>query len=106
MRCISSHPVVIVLCTKLDAECDQQATVVSQLLTTNGDDRHVVTKLFLVQKLGKRKLRLFSEIFEFHICLINILQLQGALSPRPEAFGSDGCTTTNPMHWLKVRHMQ
>ena len=24
------------------------------------------------------------EILEFHFCLINILQLQGALSPRPE----------------------
>jgi len=22
-RCVASHPVVIVLCTKLDAECDQ-----------------------------------------------------------------------------------
>jgi len=27
---------------------------------------------------------LILEIFKFSICLINILQLQGALSPRPE----------------------
>jgi len=32
-----------------------------------------------------RELRLFLEIFEFCICLINILQLQGSFSPKPEA---------------------
>jgi len=53
-RCVT--PVVIVLRTKLDAECNRQATVVGRLLTTLGDDRRAVTavaKLFLVQRLGK-----------------------------------------------------
>jgi len=43
-RRVASHPVVIVLCTKLDAECDPQATVVDRLLTTLGDDRCAVAK--------------------------------------------------------------
>jgi len=43
----------IVLCTKLDAECDRQATVVGLLLTTLGDDEHAVAKLFLFQRLEK-----------------------------------------------------
>jgi len=30
----ASHPVVIVLCIKLNAECNRQATVVGRLLTT------------------------------------------------------------------------
>jgi len=34
-----SHPVVIVLCIKLDAAGDRRATVVGRLLTTLGDDR-------------------------------------------------------------------
>jgi len=50
---IASHPVVIVPCTKLDAECDRQATVIGQLLIILGDDWHAVAKLFLVQRLGK-----------------------------------------------------
>jgi len=54
-RRIVSHPVVIVLCTKLDADCDWQATVVGRLLTTLGDDWRAVTKLFLAQ----RELHLF-----------------------------------------------
>ena len=36
---------------KLDAECDRQTTVVGRLLTTLGDDRRGVAKLFLVQRL-------------------------------------------------------
>jgi len=39
--------------TKLDTECDRQATVVSRLLTTLGDDRRAVAKLFLIQRLWK-----------------------------------------------------
>ena len=35
---VTSQLVIIVLCTKLDAECDRQAMVVSQLLTTLGDN--------------------------------------------------------------------
>jgi len=50
-RCIT--PVVIVLCTKLDAECDRQATVVGRLLTALGDTRRAIVKLFLVQRLAK-----------------------------------------------------
>jgi len=46
------HPVIIVLCTKLDAECDRQATIVSRLLTTIGDE-HAIMKIFLVQRLEK-----------------------------------------------------
>jgi len=52
-RRVASHPVVIALCRKLDAECDRQATVVGRLLTTLGDDRRAVAKLFLVQTLEK-----------------------------------------------------
>jgi len=52
-RSFASHPDVIVLCTKLDTECDRQTTVLGRLLTTLGDDRRAVTKLFLVQRLEK-----------------------------------------------------
>jgi len=44
-RHMVSHPVVIVLCTKLDAECDRQVTFVGQVLTTFGDDQCAITKL-------------------------------------------------------------
>ena len=40
------------LCTELEAQLDRQAKVVNRLLTTLGDDRRAVAKLFLVQKLG------------------------------------------------------
>jgi len=81
------------LCTKLDTESDQQAMVVGRLLTTLGDDQHAIVKLFLVQMLEKSsevqmELHLCFEIFKFRTCLINILQLQGVLSPRPEALGT------------------
>ena len=42
----TSHTVIIVLCTKLDIECDWQTTVVGRLLTTLGNDRRAVAKLF------------------------------------------------------------
>jgi len=45
MRCIT--PSNTVLCTKLDAECNRQAMVVSQLLPTFADNRRAVVKLFL-----------------------------------------------------------
>ena len=51
----------------------------------------------------QRKLRLFLEIFGFRICLINILQLQTALSPKPEALDSAGGTTPDPLHGSKSR---
>jgi len=80
-----------VLCTKLDAECDRQATVVGRLLTTFSDGRRAVgSEIILSSEAGEklqRELRLCLEILEFRICLINILQLQGALFPRPEALG-------------------
>jgi len=50
------------------------------------------------------ELCLCLEIFEFRICLINILLLQGALFPRPEALDpleAHG-TTLDPMHWFEV----
>ena len=34
--------VIIALCTKLDAECDRQTTVVGRLLTTLGNDQRAV----------------------------------------------------------------
>jgi len=37
------------------------------------------------RKAPEKNLQLFLEIFKFDICLTNIPQLQGALSPRPEA---------------------
>jgi len=52
-RRVASNPVVTVLCIKLDAECDRQATVVGRLLTTLGDDRRPAATLFLVQRLGR-----------------------------------------------------
>jgi len=64
-RRAASHPVVVVPCTKLDAECDRQATVVGRLLTTLGDDRHVVAKLFLAQRLEnscRRNTLMFGDI--------------------------------------------
>jgi len=45
-------------------------------------------KIILSSEVGEklqRELRLCLEIFKLYICLINILQLQGALSQRPEA---------------------
>jgi len=50
---LASHPVIIVRCTKLDAACDQQATVHGQLLTTLGNNQRAFAKLFLVHRLGK-----------------------------------------------------
>ena len=44
----------MLLCTKLDSECDRQATVVGRLLTTLGDDRRAVEKLFLVRRLWRK----------------------------------------------------
>ena len=71
------------LCTKQDTECDRQAMVVGRLLTTLGDDRRAVTKLFLVQRLEKSSRGIYAyflEILKFRICLINILQLQRFVS--------------------------
>ena len=65
------------LCTKLGAACDRQATVVGRLLTTLGDDRRAVAKLFSVQRLGITLI--FGDIRISY--LFDILQLQGALSP-------------------------
>jgi len=79
-RRVASHTVIIVLCTKLDAACDRQVTVVSQMLTTLSYDQHAIMKLFLVQMLGKapEEITIILEILKCRICLINILQLQGA----------------------------
>jgi len=57
-------------------------------VTTLGDDQRAIPKLFLVQRLENSpriNYPYFGDIFEFRICLINILQLQGALFPGPEA---------------------
>jgi len=86
--CVVSHSVVIVMCTKLDAECDRQAMVVGRLLTTLGDDECAVAKLFLVQMLQKSCCENYTYVerySNFFICLINILQLEETLSLRPEA---------------------
>jgi len=71
-RRIASHPVVMVLCTKLVAECDRQATVVGRLLTTFGDDRRAVAKLFLVQRLEKKS---GVVAFYLYICRASCLHL-------------------------------
>ena len=47
-RRLVSQSFIIVLCTKLDAECDWQVMVVGRLWTTLGNDRCAVVKLFLV----------------------------------------------------------
>ena len=92
---------------KLDAECDRQATVVSRLMTTLGDDRRAVvsSRNILSAEVGEklqRELR-FLEIFEFRICLINIPQLQVLQS---RSFGSSGGTLSDTMHWLDVLRTQ
>jgi len=75
------------LCTKLDAECDRQAKVVSRLLTTLGDDRRAIAKLILVQRFVKSCGGNYAYVWRylnFVFCLIDILQLQRVLSLRPE----------------------
>jgi len=74
------------LCTKLDAECDQRAMVGRRSTVDNTWRRSTCNREIILssedgEKLQK-ELRLCMDIFEFRICLINILQLQGALSPR------------------------
>jgi len=74
----------MVLCTKLDDECDRQAAVIGRLLTTLGDDRRGVRRceIILSSEVGEMlqgELRLIFDILEFRICSIKILQLQGAL---------------------------
>jgi len=67
----------------MDAECDRQATVVSRLFRLLLLEMIDVPLRNYSQFRGWEKLqtelRLFFEIFEFRICFINILQLQGAL---------------------------
>jgi len=79
-RRVVSHPVIFVLCTKLDIACDQQAMVVSWLLTTFGNSQKIILSSEVEGKL-QRELHLFLEIFKFHICLINIIQLQESFAP-------------------------
>jgi len=62
-----------------------------RLLTTLGDDRRAVAKLFLVQtsevgeiKSSRGNCAYVRRYSNFVFCMINKLQLQGALSPRPE----------------------
>jgi len=76
---IASYEVIIVLCTKHS----HQSTVdnIWQRLTCYCE---IILSSEVREKL-QRELHLFLEIFEFRICLINIPQLLGALSPRPEA---------------------
>jgi len=59
------YPVIIVLCTKLDAECHRQAVAIGWLWTTLGDNWYAVAKLFLVQRLGKAPegIMLFGDIW-------------------------------------------
>jgi len=73
-RHVVSHTVVIVLCTKLDAECNRQATVVGRKLTTLGVDR-CRREIILSSEL-QRELHLCLEAFVFRICFINVIQLQ------------------------------
>ena len=96
------------LFTRLDAECDRQATVVGRLLTTVSDDRRAVAKLFLVQRLGKA-LDGITLIFGD----IRISYLFDKYSPssrglvlQTRSFGSSRGTTLAPMHWLEILRMQ
>jgi len=81
-RCVASHPVVILLCTKLDAKCDRQATVVSRLLTTFGDDRRAVATLFLGQ--FNKTMRLSYNVFELQQVICQKLPIL----TYPPAFGA------------------
>jgi len=79
------HSVVIVLCTKLDAVIDwQQSTddCRQHLATIDVRSRNYSSEVW--EKL-QCKLRWGLEILDFPICMINILQLQGALFPRTQA---------------------
>jgi len=86
-RRVSSHPVVILLCIKLDAECDRQATVVGRLLTLIGDDRHAIAKVFLVQRMEKtsEKITLMFGHSRISYLFDKYFSSFRALSPRPEA---------------------
>jgi len=81
-RRVASHPVVIVLCTKLDAECDRQATVVGRLLTTLGDDRPAVRGW---RKAPEGITLMFGDI-RISYLFDKYSPASGALFPRPEAF--------------------
>jgi len=52
-RRVASHPVVFMLCTKLDAECDRQMMVVGRLFTTW---RRSTCRREIIQSLGKASL--------------------------------------------------
>jgi len=76
---IASYEVIIMLCTK--HSCQSAVDNIWQRLTCYCE---IILSSEVREKL-QRELRLFLEIFEFCIGLINIPQLLGALSPRPEA---------------------
>jgi len=63
----ASHSVIIVLSTKLDAECDRQVTVISQMSTTLDDDRCAITKLFLIQRLDKSSRGNYAYVWRYLI---------------------------------------
>jgi len=91
---VASHPVIIVLCTKLDAECDRQATVVGRLLTTLGDDRRAIAILVLVPRLGKAPARI-THVFED----IQISYLFDKYSPASGSF-----VPINRKFWVQWRY--
>ena len=84
------------------------------LLVLSAEDRRALLKLLsgglvFISKVGEKlqmELCLCFEIFEFCICFINILQLQEALFHWTRSFGSSGGSTTDPIYWLEVLHMQ
>ena len=98
MRRVALHPVVIILCIKLDAECDRQATIIGRLLTTLADDGRAVAKGWRNAPEGMTLM--FGDIQISYICFINIVQLQGSLFHRPEAM--DPGMTKDPVHWLEI----
>jgi len=85
----ASHTVIIVLCTKLDAECNRQTTVIGRLMTTLGDDQCAVTKLFSVQRLGKssRENALILGDTQMSYSFDKYFPTSGGFSCKPKALG-------------------
>jgi len=65
------------LCTKLDAECDRQATVVVDNTWRRSTSRREIILSSEVGEQLQRELRLCTEIFEFRICLMKFSSFRG-----------------------------
>jgi len=100
-RCFT--PVVIVLCTKLDAECDRQATVVGRPLTF-GDDRRAVAIFLLAWERLSRKLRDASLVYQKTIYIHFIYTVFPWLFNQSHQIWSEYCEIVNDEHLFSISH--